>query len=405
MNVRAVVICLLLALAACGGPSLGGGNCCEVTVNVTVPEGSGTVYMPGNRPELGPWSPDAYAMSGDGPVRTATLSIPKGSTFEYKFTLGSWERQAVDTDNRELVNFRVVVTEHLSVDHEIRQFRDDPLVFIEDWQGSDVKGTLVYWTDVESDFLDYPRNVAIWLPPGYDEAGDARYPVLYMHDGMVLFDPRFGGGGGGDIWEVDDVVVELIEEGRIRPVIVVGAWNSQDRFREYSPWHGAPDYARFLIEELMPRVNAEFRTLTGPADTAAMGASMGGLLSWYLVTRHPDNFGACGCMSSSMHLSERVIGEWAAQMAVDDPDETPFIVRDIENGLVPPDGVRYWLDYGSLEADPFAEPHDAIHAWLVDSGLEEGDDFVLRVYEGAGHNEAAWSARMADPLVFIFGNR
>jgi hypothetical protein len=58
--------------------------------------------------------------------------------------------------------------------------------------------------------------------------------------------------------------------------IVVGAWSTERRFAEYSPWHNASRYARFLIEELMPRVNTEFRTLTGPEHTSAiqMGLSV-----------------------------------------------------------------------------------------------------------------------------------
>ena len=34
-----------------------------------------------------------------------------------------------------------------------------------------------------------PRNISIWLPPGYDESGDTRYPVIYMHDGQNIFLP------------------------------------------------------------------------------------------------------------------------------------------------------------------------------------------------------------------------
>ena len=46
----------------------------------------------------------------------------------------------------------------------------DPVTYIDDWQGSGVQGTLVYWKDVASNFLARPRHVGIWLPPGYDAA-------------------------------------------------------------------------------------------------------------------------------------------------------------------------------------------------------------------------------------------
>ena len=59
--------------------------------------------------------------------------------------------------------------------------------------------------------------------------------------------------------------------------------------------------------EVHARVNQEFRTLTGPENTAVMGSSMGGLLSFYLVTYHPETFGACGCESTHFPLSEAVV--------------------------------------------------------------------------------------------------
>ena len=45
-----------------------------------------------------------------------------------------------------------------------------------------------------------------------------------MHDGQNLFDPRLT--GNGEIWDVDDAVVRLVDSGTIPPVIVVGVFNS-----------------------------------------------------------------------------------------------------------------------------------------------------------------------------------
>ena len=156
-------------------------------------------------------------------------------------------------------------------------------------------------------------------------------------------------------------------------MIVVGAWSTDERGPEYSPWHGAPEYARFLIEELMPRVNAEFRTLTGPENTAHMGSSMGGLLSFYLVTYHPEAFGSCGCVSTHFPLSERV---WAQVGYGEDGealDETPFILRDIEAGLTVPQGARYWFDYGTEGLDgEYGPTHETVREWLLAPGPDGG---------------------------------
>lgn len=379
--------------------------CCTATIRVTVPAGTGTVYLAGSLASLGPWRPDGQAMSGAGRERTAQVTAPRGTTFEYKVTLGTWDREALTAAGTVPPNHRLTIDGNVEAVHEISGFKKDPREYIADWPGSGVLGRLVYWTDVRSAFLGPPRHVEIWLPPGYDSTPTARYPVLYMHDGQNLFDPRLASTGVD--WGVDESVMRLVDRGTIPPVIVVGAWNSAERGTEYSPWHRAPAYARFLIEELMPRVNAEFRTLVGPANTAVMGSSMGGLLSFYLVTHHPEAFGACGCESTHFPLSEAVVARvFEGVPPVEHPDTTPYIIRDIATGLKAPRGARYRFDYGALGLDSAYGPtHEAVRAWLLKQGLVEETDFVIHRYEGATHNEASWRARLEDPLTFMFRKR
>lgn len=379
--------------------------CCTVTLHVRVPDGTGPVYLAGNLRELGPWRPDGRRLDGAGTERTVRIAAPLGASFEYKFTLGSWDREAVGYAGVAPPNHRILVRGDTIVRHEILDFRKDPLDYIADWKNSGVEGRLVYWTDVQSEFLGPSRHVEIWLPPGYDDSPTTRYPVLYMHDGQNLFDPRIANTGVD--WGVDEAVVRLVRQGAIPPIIVVGVWNSARRTLEYSPWHDAPAYARFLIEELKPRVDAQFRTATGPGNTAVMGSSMGGLLSFYLVSRHPDVFGACGCLSSHFPLSEATLATLSSDTAPNpSPDSVPFILRDIGARFPVPRGTRYWFDHGTRGLDSTYGPtHDAVRAWLLGQGLVEGRDFVVRTYEGADHNEASWRARLADPLTYLFGRR
>jgi len=342
-------------------------------------------------------------MAGEGRERSAQVTAPAGTTFEYKFTLGSWDREAVGPAGMAPANYRLLLSRDTVVVHEVTAFKRDPREYIADWRGSGVQGRLVYWKDVPSAFLGPTRHVEIWLPPGYDDSTSTRYPVLYMHDGQNLFDPRIANTGVD--WGVDEAVVRLVGRGVIPPIIVVGVWSTGSRGQEYSPWHDAPKYARFLIEELMPRVNREFRTRTGRANTAVMGSSMGGLLSFYLVTHHPDVFGACGCESTHFPLSEAVVAQYFRDVATPAiPDTTPYIIRDIGSGLKVPPGTRYWFDYGTVGLDStYAPTHAAVRAWLLQQGLVEDRDFVIRRYDGATHNEASWRARLGDPLTFLFG--
>ena len=270
--------------------------------------------------------------------------------------------------------------------------------YIDDWKHSGVQGTLVYWRDVESQFLDPTRHVEVWLPPGYDDHPGKRYPVVYMHDGENLFDPRIA--NTGIDWGIDEAMMRGVREGRFEAAIVVGAWSTADRRREYSPWEGASQYARFLIDELMPRVDAEFRTLTGPENTFAMGSSMGGLLSYYLVRNHPDVFGGCGCVSSHFAYSDASFSESA------DASATPYIVTDIAAGETMPRGVRLFFDYGTETLDSTYETdHAPVRDWFLEQGLVEGEDFMIRRYEGADHSERAWRARVIEQLDWLLGQR
>jgi predicted alpha/beta superfamily hydrolase len=372
-------------------------------LSATVPEGTGTLYLSGSTPGLGPWDPAALPMKGDGTVRTVRFTVPPGTELEYKFTLGSWDREATGPSGVVMPNHRLRVDGDVEATHEIGDFKKETREYMADWEGSGVLGTLVYWPDFPSDILGLERHVEIWLPPDYHENLEARYPVLYMSDGQNLFDPRIANTGVD--WGVDEAVVRLVQERRIPPIIVVGAWSTDARGREYSPWHGAPNYARFLIEELMPRIDQEFRTLTGPENTAVMGSSMGGLLSFYLVTNQPDAFGSCGCESTHFALSESIVPRYLRGVeAPPKPDSVPFVVRDIEAGLEAPAGARYYFAFGTqgLDAD-YGPPHDIVREWLLGQGKIEGKDFVVREYEGADHNEASWRARIDDSLAFMFG--
>ena len=157
-----------------------------------------------------------------------------------------------------------------------------------------------------------PRNVTVWLPPGYD--GDRhRYAVLYMHDERNLFDPATA--TGGQTWGVAEALTRLQAAGTVRPTIVVGIDNTPERRREYMPAGvaallppadrarfeasiGGPPlsdaYLRFIVRDLKPMIDRRFRTDPRRSATFLMGSSMGGLISLYGVTEYPRVVGGAG---------------------------------------------------------------------------------------------------------------
>jgi enterochelin esterase-like enzyme len=116
------------------------------------------------------------------------------------------------------------------------------------------------------------HDVLVYLPLGYDSQPQSRYPVLYMQDGQNLFDPETSY-IKGNYWHLGETADELTEAGAIEPLILVGIYNAgEKRIDEYTPvvdkrlgGGHADDYGRMIVEELVPFVSAQYRTLPGEA--------------------------------------------------------------------------------------------------------------------------------------------
>ena len=76
-----------------------------------------------------------------------------------------------------------------------------------------------------------PRDVLVYLPPGYADDAGTRYPVLYLHDGQNVFDPA----SAGAEWQADEAAERLIAAGEIGPMILVGVASTAARMHDYTP--------------------------------------------------------------------------------------------------------------------------------------------------------------------------
>ena len=251
------------------------------------------------------------------------------------------------------------------------------------------------------------RNLDVWLPPGYAEGGDARYPVVYMHDGQNVFDSAAS--SFGEAWEIDEVLGSLVAGGAVRPPILVGIWNTgMGRYSEYMPRKAVGDgsvdyhlahqpvlrgdelasdqYLQFLVTELKPFIDGHYRTRTGPADTFVMGSSMGGLISAYAIAEYPDVFGGAACVSTHWPAGEGAVIDYLADHLPD------------------PASHRLYFDYGTATLDALYEPYQQrMDAVLRQAGYVEGKNWVTLKFDGAEHNEKAWRQRASIPLQFLLG--
>jgi predicted alpha/beta superfamily hydrolase len=207
----------------------------------------------------------------------------------------------------------------------------------------------------------------LYLPPGYDENTLKRYPVLYMHDGANLFLPEEA--FMGQSWEVDETLNTLNSLSVIDQVIVVAIY-AGNRNDDYT----APGYipfANWCADVLRAWVDSNCRTLSGPAHTAVMGSSLGGVLALHSALARPDVFGMAGCLSSTFGV-------------FDDLFET------VDKNPVP--NIRVYLDSG-WPNDNF-ERNVAMRDLLLLKGLKVGDQLQYYVFPGARHAESAWGTRV-----------
>jgi predicted alpha/beta superfamily hydrolase len=240
--------------------------------------------------------------------------------------------------------------------------------------------------------LGNARDVLIHLPPGYDDDPERRYPVLYMHDGQNLFDSATA--YGGHEWYLDETADGMISAGQIEPMIIVGINHAGvDRAHELTPTvsrklkaggRGA-QYAKFVIEELKPFIDAAYRTKPEREHTATGGASLGGLISLYLGFAIPDVFGLLMVMSPSLWWDRRtVLQELRAAH-----DKLP---------------LKIWLDAGTNEGGGTLQNVRMLKNALIRRGWAHDIDLRYLEAQGADHSEHAWAARTGAALEFLFGH-
>jgi predicted alpha/beta superfamily hydrolase len=360
-------------------------SCNSDTKSVTfkvIPESlpdTSQVYVSGNDILLGEWNPAAVTLMKfpDGSWRK-TFSFPAGTHLEYKFTRGSWHTEAVDSLGFVPSNYILNVEEDSTIIIRVAGWKDAHFQ-----PAGQIRGTVRYHREMEGEGIK-PRDVIVWMPPGYETEVQKRYPVLYMQDGQNIIDP--GTSFLGNEWGIDEVADSLIRAGKMEEILIVGIYNTPDRKLEYSDTTAGHAYLNFLINTLKPFIDQNYRTLPDREHTAVMGSSMGGLISFLSAWYHPDIFYQAGCVSPAFlyqnYRSVRVVEEYRG------PDKNLRIYMD--NGAV---GLEDTLTIGS----------ERMLKALQQQGFRLNENLQWYFDETGDHSERAWGRRVWRPLLFMFG--
>ncbi|MDP4599652.1 MAG: alpha/beta hydrolase-fold protein [Polaribacter sp.] len=236
--------------------------------------------------------------------------------------------------------------------------------------------------DVKS--LGFSRKIWVYLPPNYENSSK-KFPVIYMHDAQNLFDNATSYAGE---WGIDETLNNLFKKTG-KEFIVVGIENSGDqRIDEYTPFKnekyggGKGDfYIDFLVKELKPYIDTNFRTKPDAKNTAIIGSSLGGLISFYGGLKYPKVFGKIGAFSTSFWFS----------------DEIYSFAKENGNHK----NLKIYFLVGEKEGEEMVSDTEKMEKLLLKSGFPSKNIKTKIVPEGK-HNEAFWKSEFLETLKFLF---
>ena len=282
-----------------------------------------------------------------------------------------------------------------------------------EYKGKLSSGTMKRIDTFPSKFVR-PRNVDIWLPENYSK--NKKYAVLYMHDGQMLFDSLST--WNKQEWKVDEIVGDLISEGKIKNTIVVAIHNiSEIRWQDYYPektWDfiskedqdklliegektrsdvlfHSDNYLKFITQEVKPFIDAKFSVYTNRDNTFIAGSSMGGLISMYAMFEYPELFGGAACIST----------HWCGGAPRENNPMAKSFFEYMKSKPPYSETQKFYFDYGTETLDAYypqyAETLDAI---FETKGFDDTNYKNLK-FEGHDHSENSWNQRFHIPVEFL----
>jgi enterochelin esterase family protein len=236
--------------------------------------------------------------------------------------------------------------------------------------GDEKKGRMVAMRGVQAQKLGDRRDVFVYLPAKYDDGSCAKLPEIYVHDGNESL-TRGDFAGAADAHYAARPAESAV-------LVFVALPDQNVRMAQYTFATGGAkgdDYGDFLVNELAPKIAANFHVCNKTSARGISGASLGGLISTYLAFQRPDFWGYVGAQSSSYF--------WANDAMLTQAESTAKIP------------VRFYLDHGCPGDN--CEENREMNQILTGKGYE-----VLHVEEnGAKHDWAYWRARLPKMLEYF----
>jgi enterochelin esterase-like enzyme len=176
-----------------------------------------------------------------------------------------------------------------------------------------------------SESTNTSRRAFVYTPPDYDKDLTKRYPVLYLQHGWGEDETAWSNQGHANL-----IMDNLIAEGKIRPFLIVMTYGMTNEIRFGGLRNFKIDpFQTVLVDELIPYIDANFRTLADQPNRAMAGLSMGGMETKSITLKNLDTFSHIGLFSGGT-------------ISLDDVNNTPGFKEKVK--LV-------FVSYGSRELE------------------------------------------------------
>lgn len=252
----------------------------------------------------------------------------------------------------------------------------------------------VEFKTMPSKVLGVEREYAIYLPPGYDKNVNKKYPVLYL---------LHGGGGAHTDWakagHLQGIANQLIASGDACEMIVV----CPEAGKNLMTYFNSPEwrYQDYFFEELIPYIDANYRTVPDKQHRAVSGLSMGGGATIAYAATHPELFAAAYSMSGYLYRHSNLFWinfndpvQKKIHQLVEDHNCVKLIQEASPEQVKAWKTVRWFVDCGD---DDFT--YDANIAF-VSAMRQKQIPYQLRVRDG-GHTWEYWISALYLVLPFV----
>ncbi len=254
---------------------------------------------------------------------------------------------------------------------------------------------------VASPQLGGQRAITVYLPPGYTH--DQEHPLLVAHDGQEMA-----------AWKLTAALAQHHAAGLVTPIVAAIPAN-HDRLHEYGVagrlnadglGARAAEFQAFITDTVVPLLRKRYQVSRRPAQTAVMGASLGGLSAFDLAWQHPEIFGVAGLFSGSFW--------WRTSNASVAEQQASRIVHQLVRESSAPRTLRLWFQAGTQDEQSDRDGNGVIDAIqdttelideLVLKGFTRGRDVIYRETDGGRHHPATWACELPEFLRWSFPAR